>query len=64
MYEDVVSFVDDFELLGPSADQFVDGFQERYGVYRAGCIENDPEQMQYEEMIDLGLSLGSTDDGL
>lgn len=38
-------------------EDFALGFRERYGTYQVGIIEEDPEMQEYEELLDLGLSL-------
>ena len=59
MYNDDYEAIDAFDLLGPSADDFCDGFRTRYGAYETGRPEEDPEQMEYEEMIELAEALGA-----
>lgn len=45
---------DDFLIDG---EDLILEFRDRYGEYRMGRIEADPEMGDYEETIDLALSL-------
>lgn len=46
-------FDDDFDF-----EEFVGGFEAQYGTYRVGRWEEDPEMLEYEEILDLGKTLG------
>lgn len=52
-------FDDELEALLVECDDIVEGFRARYGTHRIGRIEDDPQQMEYEELINLGSSLHS-----
>lgn len=53
---------DDFLFeLEFDANDFVEGYRERHGDYRLGRLEDDPEQMEYEETLELGMSLCEMD---
>jgi hypothetical protein len=58
MFEDALTSADALMLLQIDADEVIDGFRQRYGSYRVGRFEDDPEQLDYEETLDLGRSLG------
>lgn len=46
------------EALGVvDLDDFTLGFRDRYGTHRIGSYEEDPEMMEYEELVSLGMSL-------
>lgn len=59
MYVDSLQISD--ELFGfdleIDADDVIEGYRDRYGAYRVGRLEEDPEQMDYEEMLELGWAL-------
>lgn len=60
MYADSLNLSDDFLGFDVEfdAEDFVMGYRERHGSYRVGRMEDDPDQMEYEEMLELGISLG------
>jgi hypothetical protein len=39
-------------------DEVTSGFRDHRGSYRPGAWEEDPEMLEYEEMLELGHSLG------
>lgn len=43
-------------------DDFTMGFRDRYGTHRVGRYEEDPEMLEYEELLSLGMSLGGRAD--
>jgi hypothetical protein len=45
------------DSLGLDHDRIVAGWLDRYGDYRMGRVEADPELAEYEELILLGRSL-------
>lgn len=38
-------------------DLFVSEYRDRFGSYRCGRLEDDPSWDEYEDTVDLGLSL-------
>lgn len=54
-------YFDDVYLPGGNDEldpcEVVAGFHSRYGSHSFGRVESDPEMLEYEELIDLGLSL-------
>ncbi|MGL4460596.1 MAG: hypothetical protein ACRC1K_16050 [Planctomycetia bacterium] len=58
MSNEMLAFLtsDDFAI---DADEFTLNFRERYGSHGLGLVEEDPEQLEYEEMLELGQSLGA-----
>ena len=47
--------LDDLQI---EMDDFLMGFRDRYGSHGVGRSEDDPEMEQYEELMELGQSLG------
>lgn len=54
----LLSLFVDLEDDGLVDCEFVEGFRSRYGTYQFGHLEEDPEQLEYEELMNLGESLG------
>jgi hypothetical protein len=59
MYADVAIELEDLFELALDGDEIVTNFRDRYGDYRLGRMEEDPEMSEYEEIVDLGSSLSS-----
>lgn len=50
----------DLAHLDIDADEVIEGFRTRYGSYQVGSFEADPQQLEYDEMVDLAQSLGGS----
>lgn len=57
MYIDDVYFADAINDLDLETEDFLEGFRAEFGTYHAGRLEEDPEMIEYEDLVDLGLSL-------
>lgn len=62
MHADIALELEDLFDLALDADEIVTNFRDRYGDYRLGRMEEDPEMSEYEEILDLGTSLSALRD--
>ena len=59
MYVDDLLMTDEFEDMAFGSHDFFVSFRDLNGTYRVGRLEDDPQMMEYEEIMELGYSLGS-----
>lgn len=57
MNADDILFDIEFEHGFEMDDECVANYRERNGEYRLGCVEDDPQMDQFDEMISLARSL-------
>lgn len=57
MYADDILMDIEFERGFDFENEVISGYRERYGEYRLGCVDNDPQMDRFDEMVDLARSL-------
>lgn len=55
---DTLMLAESWDELMLDGEEIVTGFRDAYGSYAVGCLDDDPEMGEYEEMLDLARALG------